>query len=346
MPRVSVLMSVYNGERYLREAVDSILNQTFTDFEFIIVDDGSTDGTAQILDSYSDPRIVRINNEKNLGLAASLNIGIDRAQGEYIARMDADDVSLPHRFETQVKYMGNHPEIDFLGTNLRYMDENSILSEKRLYFESSPLSSTYLKWRLLWGNPLAHPTMLMRRSTLNHYSLRYDPQFSSAQDYDLWTRAARVCNFVAISEVCLVRRKHTSSIASTRNYEQRTMVYKSMGNQLSWFLGFPISPRVISTLGNAFRSIYIDQTDYRMAAYVIFAAHRKFLDTATFTSNEYRLICNHTAKLLSTLSINARNKSRYLAVYILSVSMLLLSKACFNGDFAKLMLKTLAHRKV
>ena len=108
-PKVSVLMSVYNGEKYLREAVESILNQTFRDFEFIIIDDGSTDSTNEIIRSYSDCRIRLLENEENIGLTKSLNKGIDQCRGEYIARMDGDDVSLQQRFSKQLEYLINNP---------------------------------------------------------------------------------------------------------------------------------------------------------------------------------------------------------------------------------------------
>jgi len=122
-PEVTVLMSVYNGEKYLREAIDSILNQTFTDFEFLIVNDGSTDRTAEILRSYDDPRIIIINNEKNIGLTKSLNIGLRMAKGEYIARMDADDVSMPERLQKQIELLNQKKNTGLVGTYYTIINE-------------------------------------------------------------------------------------------------------------------------------------------------------------------------------------------------------------------------------
>jgi len=121
-PKVTVLMPVYNGERYLNEAVDSILGQTFTDFEFLIIDDASTDKTPEILRSYDDPRIRVVTNEENLGLSKSLNKGLALARGEFIARMDADDVSYPYRLQVQHEFMTQHPGAGVIGSWAEYID--------------------------------------------------------------------------------------------------------------------------------------------------------------------------------------------------------------------------------
>ena len=123
-PKVAVLMSVYNGEKYLREAINSILSQTFNDFEFLIINDGSTDGTADILKSYTDSRIKIINNEKNIGLTKSLNKGLKIAKGEYIARQDADDISMPERLKEEVAFLEIHKDYAVVGTFVKILNEN------------------------------------------------------------------------------------------------------------------------------------------------------------------------------------------------------------------------------
>ena len=123
MPKVSVVMPAYNAEAYIGAAMESILSQSFGDFEFLILNDCSTDGTEAIIQSYDDPRIVYIKNEKNMGVAATLNKGLAAAQGEYIARMDADDFSLPQRFEKQVAYLDAHPEVVVLGTQVQFFSD-------------------------------------------------------------------------------------------------------------------------------------------------------------------------------------------------------------------------------
>ena len=180
-PKVTVLMPVYNGEKYLREAIDSILNQTFTDFEFLIVNDGSTDGSVDIINSYSDPRIRLINNETNLKLPAALNRGLDAARGQYIARMDCDDISLPERLARQVAFMDNYPAYGLCGTNMII-----VTIEKQVIGQCWGDTSVPFEWILLWENPIAHPTVMLRREVLDTFNLRYRELLS--EDTDLWSR--------------------------------------------------------------------------------------------------------------------------------------------------------------
>lgn len=195
-PKVSVVMSVYNGEKYLWEAVDSILNQTFTNFEFIIINDGSTDGTYAILESYDDSRIVSVHNPENSGLTPSLNKGLALAQGEYVARMDADDVAMPHRFEEQVVFLEKHPEIGILGSSCQMIDTND--QEQELY--QVPTSDLQIRWTSLLKNPFAHPTVMIRRDVLTQNGLHYDEAFQTAQDYDLWIRLLKHTRGANLSE--------------------------------------------------------------------------------------------------------------------------------------------------
>lgn len=211
-------MPVYNGERYLREAVDSILNQTFTDFEFIIVDDGSTDETSQILDSCSDPRIVRIRNEENLGLTASLNSGIERAQGEYIARMDADDISLSTRLEAQLGYLERHLSVGVLSTRgWNFNTSNSRIPVLK------PQNHNELIWELVFGNPFIHAAIMMRKQLVvdaGGYHLS-----GPAQDRELWIRLYRKTQFANLPEFLYLIRLHPDSVTSIRRKARRGGVY-------------------------------------------------------------------------------------------------------------------------
>ncbi len=182
-PKVSVLMSVYNGEKYLRESIDSILNQTFTDFEFLITDDGSTDSSRDIIESYNDSRIVLYNNEENMGLTKSLNIGIHRARGEYIARQDADDVSHPDRLKMQYEYMETN-NCDVTCCRYQYIDKRG----KRLLWVSEIFSSQSLKRTLIdLKDPIAHGSVLMNKNSLVDAG-EYNESFEFSQDYELWLR--------------------------------------------------------------------------------------------------------------------------------------------------------------
>jgi glycosyltransferase involved in cell wall biosynthesis len=217
-PKVTVLMPVYNGERFLREAVESILNQTFGDFEFLIIDDGSLDRSAEIIRGYDDPRIRLIRNETNLGIVASLNRGIDQAQGEYIARMDCDDISMPARLEKQVAFMEKHPGVGVCGTWARVIDDRGqVVSLRR-----SPQGKA--AHRLCWRpTPFIHPTCMLRSALLKEY--RYLPGFPHAEDYELWLRLCRRTLFANIGEYLLHYRAHDANIGRSRRTEQLAGAY-------------------------------------------------------------------------------------------------------------------------
>ena len=186
MPRISVIMSVYNSERFLREAVDSILSQTFRDFEFIIINDGSSDSSLNILKKYAeqDNRILLINQE-NIGLTKSLNKAIELTNGELIARMDADDISRPERFAQQVAYLDSNPDCVALGCEVMQVD----MDGDPICPMDIPLSHEKIEALLLTGNggAIRHPAVMLRRETLITIG-KYRDKFQTAQDLDLFLR--------------------------------------------------------------------------------------------------------------------------------------------------------------
>jgi glycosyltransferase involved in cell wall biosynthesis len=198
-PLVSVLMSVHNDLQYLRESVDSILNQTFSDFEFILIDDGSTDGSGDFLKSLQDPRVKLLVNHSNIGLTASLNFGLDLARGKYLARMDADDISEPQRLERQVNFLESHSQIGIVGCSRHLIDEDG----KTVAIAPAIEDDLSIRWKCLMGNPFAHPTVMIRRQVLLDNALRYDPSFRTAQDYELWTRLLPCTQAANIAEPLL-----------------------------------------------------------------------------------------------------------------------------------------------
>ncbi|QQS26905.1 glycosyltransferase [bacterium] len=218
-PLVSVVMSVYNGEKYLREAIDSILNQIFTDFEFIIINDGSTDDTLKIIKDYKDPRIVLI-SRKNKGLVASLNEGIKKARGKYIARMDADDISLPERFEKQVEYLEGHPEIDLVASQIQtfYNNRDELIVYK-------PITSYEIYYLLGAGSIIAHPSVIMRKNAVKKTGL-YKQAMWPAEDYDLWSRIVNKSNAHNLPEVLLRYRINSQGISDTNKelQNQQTVI--------------------------------------------------------------------------------------------------------------------------
>jgi glycosyltransferase involved in cell wall biosynthesis len=213
--KISVLMSVFNGEPFLREAVESILHQSFADFEFIIVDDASTDNTAKILDSYDDPRIVRLHNPANLGLTRSLNRGLNICRGEFIARQDADDVSLPSRLEVQLTYLEQQPEIGVLGIQMDIINELGDLVGKY----EVPCSSAMIAWQLFFGRSLAHPTVMLRRALIETAGA-YDPAFPYIEDFELWTRLIAITRIENLNQTLYKYRSRAGSISVTKSSEQ------------------------------------------------------------------------------------------------------------------------------
>lgn len=216
-PKVSVLLPVYNARDHLREAVDSILAQTFTDFELLAHDDGSTDGSLAILEAYArrDPR-VRVGSAPNAGITATLNRLIAAARGPYLARMDADDICLPDRFAAQVAYLDAHPDIAVLGTDWLTIDD----AGRPFRYFHIPRTHEELDARHLRGHcTIMHPTVMMRRDVVARAG-GYDERFRSAQDLDLWLRLGERGKIANLPRVLLEYRVHANSISATRQQEQ------------------------------------------------------------------------------------------------------------------------------
>jgi len=209
MPDVTVLLPVYNGERYLRETIESILSQTYRNFEFLVIDDGSTDSSLDIVASFADDRIKILKNEKRLKLSGVLNRGVREATGRYIARMDADDIALPDRLQRQFSYMENHPEIGMCGTGIEIF--GSVTPRKDIY----PKTAEEIKAYALFDCPFCHPTVMMRRDFFLKHDLWYDGSYYPTEDYELWVRAIELFPTVNLEEVLLRYRVHDSSMTGS-----------------------------------------------------------------------------------------------------------------------------------
>lgn len=195
-PKVTVLMPVYNGEKYLKEAIDSILSQTFKDFEFLIINDGSIDNTQKIIEKYDDNRI-RLINQKNKGLSEALNIGISLSKGEFIARMDADDISEKNRLSEQVAFMNSHKDVGICGSNVELIDDSGRKVGHMMY----PIEHEDIKAQMMFNCPLAHPTVIFRKSFLKLNNLKYHN--IKSEDYDLWERSVDLTKIVNINKYLL-----------------------------------------------------------------------------------------------------------------------------------------------
>ena len=210
-------MPVYNVEKYIGLAIDSILTQTFEDFELLIIDDASTDNTYDIISQYTDKRIRKIRNNANVGIAASLNKGLAMTDSMYVARMDGDDISKPTRFEKQIAYMRSNSNLGILGSHMELINENGIVLKEQHKKEGH----INIKLGLFFGNTsLAHPSILIKKNELDKYYLRYDSAYHYAEDYDLYCRASQHIEFDNYPECLIQYRIHSESV-SQKFHEQQ-----------------------------------------------------------------------------------------------------------------------------
>jgi glycosyltransferase involved in cell wall biosynthesis len=207
IPIVSVLMPVYNGEKYLRETIDSILIQSFTDFEFLIINDGSTDTSENIILSFEDARIRYEKNESNLKLIATLNKGIELAKGKYIVRMDADDISCPDRIKKHVAFMESNPEIGICGSWFEAFGEveNTIVKYKETHDE--------IMTKMLYQCHFCHPSLIIRKKVFEDLEIPFDKKFIHAEDYELYFRLSTKWKFHNLQESLVKYRIHSSSVS-------------------------------------------------------------------------------------------------------------------------------------
>lgn len=212
-PKITVLLPVYNCELYIQMAVESILNQTFTDFDFLIIDDASTDATVSILKKFDDSRIQLIQKPVNSGYTNSLNSGLKLAKGEYIARMDGDDISYPERFAKQIAYLETHPEVVVCGTTYKIVG-----NDKRI---TLPEHHDAIKIGLLWGNCILHPSVMIRKKIMDDYSIQYDTTKEPAEDYDMWVRLLAFGKLHNLHEVLEEYRVYGNQVSQKRAEEQK-----------------------------------------------------------------------------------------------------------------------------
>ncbi|OGR33185.1 MAG: hypothetical protein A2091_02805 [Desulfuromonadales bacterium GWD2_61_12] len=210
IPRVTVLMPVYNGARYLPEAIESILGQTFVDFELLIIDDGSTDESATVVAGYPDDRIRLIRQPSNRGLITALNLGLELSRGEFVARMDADDISLPLRLSRQVEYLDNHPEVGICGSWLE-----AFADDIRTQWVV-PTKHDEIICSLVFESVMYHPTVMLRKQLLADHGLRYDALYPHAEDYELWSRCGQYFQLANMDEVLVYYRLHEQSVGQTQ----------------------------------------------------------------------------------------------------------------------------------
>ncbi len=231
-PLISVILPVWKGARFLDEAIRSILGQTEGDFEFIILDDASPDDSLEIIQSHRDPRIVLVRQEVNLGAVRTINHGYDLARGEFIARMDQDDIAHPTRFEKQVARFRQEPELGVLGTAYR------VFGKGRVRVVIPPAGHDEIQARMFFECALGDPTVMIRKKVLDAGPFRLDPTFVNCEDYEFWVRLLRQTRFAGLPEVLLDYRRHGQSMTSLHNNDQVLKTHQVRLSQLAgWIPG-------------------------------------------------------------------------------------------------------------
>ncbi|WP_452224240.1 glycosyltransferase family 2 protein [Lacinutrix chionoecetis] len=223
-PLISVLIPTYNCEDYIKDAVQSILNQSYSNFECIIIDDCSTDQTVSKIKAFNDNRIKLIVKPKNSGYTKSLNYGLTIAKGKYIARMDGDDISLPNRFEKQIEVLEKNHDIVVCGSIFKILDSDVVIS--------APEEHDDIKLALLRESCIGHPTAIIRKSTLDKNNINYNTEYEPAEDYDLWVRLSQLGKLYNIQEVLFLYRVHDNQVSTTKKEIQRKSASKSRFNML------------------------------------------------------------------------------------------------------------------
>lgn len=260
-PQVSVVLPVWNGERFLKESVDSILAQDFRDFELIIVDDGSTDATGEIISQYADDARVRVLRQENKGLVAALNAGLELSRAALIARLDADDVALPHRLTAQLAYLDSNPNVMAVGSAIELMDAGGRSLGTRRY----PVGKEMATLGLLDGCTLAHPAVMMRKGAVQKVGA-YRECFRHAEDYDLWLRVIELGYVDNLPETLIRYRIHDHSVtkkhSARQSFAAKAALLLHRRSQAGERLGDSLDPKPISyhTLAKLNLSAY-EQSD-------------------------------------------------------------------------------------
>ncbi|NJN81474.1 MAG: glycosyltransferase [Caldilineaceae bacterium] len=310
-PAVSVLLSVYNGERYLPAAIESILAQTFADFELIAIDDGSTDSSATILSGYAaaDPRVRVLSHQERWGLTRSLNQGLSEAEGELVARQDADDLSLPTRLARQVACVAASQQPLLVATGSEKIDAGGQVTSRH------PLTapSVLLRWQLLFNNQFCHSSVLFSRKAVAELG-GYDETTAYAQDFELWSRLTRLGGLVAIPDVLVQWRQHPHNITAHHQETQEQVVNRVVARSVREVVGNSISDSEAATLRLAVRRKQLDVTNDLLAVAVLLNRFcLRICDRWALQPHERKLIqleCGQTLQhIASTLARSRRNEA-------------------------------------
>lgn len=304
--KITVLMPVYNSEKYLKDSIESILNQTYDDFDFLIINDGSTDSSEDIILSYKDKRIIYKKNIENLGLIKTLNYGIKLISTKYIVRMDSDDISYAKRFEKQLKYMEENPDIAVLGTSILIFNDKKVIRKHIVNTHHKTI-----KTELLFYSALMSPTVIIRKAILDENDFVYNDEHEAAEDFGLWQKISFKYKLSNLSEVLLKYRINQSGITinAEKNIEKRDRIHSIIYKQ-------------------GFESLDIYPTKHELKLFRLFSTGRVFQNI-----EELKLL----STLLDQIIINSHIKNYDFKC----MNKILLSYLMFNGQNFKLKLREL-----
>ena len=310
-PNISVVMSVFSEKtEWLQSAIKSILTQSFNDFEFIIVNDNPQDNRIHdLLEKFAskDARIKIVHNVSNLGLTKSLNIALELAKGNYIARMDADDISLPNRFEVQYNYLEKHKDISILGARIEFIG-----SRKGIW--KIPITPDDIHVHLLFKSCVAHPSVMMRKCDLDRFNIKYDEEFTKAQDFELWARTSKFLRIANLKKVLLKYRVHDNQISSLSRNSQINFADSIILRQLEL--------------------LEVNLTDIEKGAFQNFTNNSFVysIDSILALDNVFLKIRNNNNKLLIFDSISLQKHLEYL-LFKTFVSFVIANKSFLNLYF-------------
>ena len=326
MPKISVVMPTYNEADYLPEAIESILSQSYRDYEFVIVNDGSTDNSRQIIDRYAaqDQRIMPLHLNENVGLVGALNEGIRAAKGEWIARMDGDDISYADRFQFQMRYLESHHEVDVLSTGIRGIDQDGTT----LYTKTLPESHNLLVWEIPFALAAFHGTVCMRKEKLIQVGMYSDRLV--LEDVELWTRMVKVARFASIPEILYGYRR------SRQEYADKVMERRQISNRIyREFIGLQVGRGITEREYDILRLAYYPDKKVKLTNGKAIGA----IDTLLTLFDVYQKNDYFDAHDLSDVENNLRVKIENILQHVHSTEMLKrdeVGKAYWlHGDFPR-----------
>lgn len=312
-PLVSVIMPVYNSALYLREAIESILHQTFQNLELIILNDGSTDSSLEIIKSYAegDKRIKIFDSKINLGIVKQLNLGVKVAEGKFIARMDSDDIACRERLEKQLNFLEENREVGILGTSTVLINKGSeeIGGSERMESSYLVLFSSY------FINPFAHPTVMIRREVFERIGLYNENRYPS-EDYDFWIRASKVTKFYNLKDPLLYYRVHPKSITQMKSAEQKSISGIILQDHVEKLIGHKPDFNIISFLkGFHKNSFHLNEKDFLVAFNIISKIYFSFLQAHPIINrSEKSQIQGFVFQRLLFLALNIRRQNKLMFI--------------------------------